>query len=130
MNRKIDSIISEIEKNGALTGKNLELLVQEYDERFWKAIRAVGERAVNKYIFQPSGQIVWIVVGKNRDYLISLKDKYCTCDDFYANVVLKKKSDICYHILAKLLAVSLNLYKTYTVDDERYPKLIEEWRKI
>lgn len=130
MNRKIDSIISEVEKNKALNGKDLELLAQEYGERFWKAIRAVAERAVNKYIFQPSRQIVWIVVGKTRDYLISLNDRYCTCDDFYANVVLKEKSDICYHILAKLIGASLNLYNTYAVDDEQYPKLMEEWKQI
>ncbi|MHA1300689.1 MAG: hypothetical protein ACTSO9_14825, partial [Candidatus Helarchaeota archaeon] len=101
MSRKIDVIISDIEKSGSISGKNLEALVQEYGDRFWRALRAVGERAVNKYIFKPSGQIVWIVVGKTREYLISLNDKYCPCDDFYVNVVLKKKSDICYHILAK-----------------------------
>ncbi|MFX1449791.1 MAG: hypothetical protein ACFFCM_03040 [Promethearchaeota archaeon] len=130
MSRKIDSIIKDIEKNKALTGNSLELLVKEYGERFWRAIRAVSERAVKKYTFQPSGQIVWIVVGKTRDYLISLEDRYCTCDDFYVNVVLKKNSDVCYHVLAKILAEIMELYNTYTVDDERYPNMMEEWKQI
>jgi len=128
--RKIDVIIKEIEKMGAINGMILESLVQEYGDRFWRALRAVGEHAVNKYIFQPSGQVAWIVVGKSREYLISLEDKYCPCDDFYLNVVLKKKFDVCYHILAKMLAVSLNIYNEYKVEDERYPDLIEEWKDI
>ena len=130
MSRKIDSIIKNIKKNKAITGNSLELLVKEYGERFWRAIKAVSERAVNKYTFEPSGQIVWIVVGKTRDYLISLEDRYCTCDDFYVNVVLTKNFDICYHILAKMIAVSLNLYNTYSVDDECYPNMMEEWKQI
>ena len=110
--------------------KDVEEATKEYGERFWRAIRVVGERGVNKYSFQPSGQVVWIVAGKSREYLISLEDKYCTCDDFYMNVVLKKKSDACYHILAKMIAVSLNIYNTYDVEDERYPILMEEWKQI
>ncbi len=130
MSRKIDEIVSDIEKKGAISGKNLELLVKEYGERFWRALRAVSERVVNKYTFTPSGQIVWIVAGKNREYLISLKDKYCTCDDFHVNVVLKKNSDVCYHILAKMLAEILNLYNTYSIEDENYPEMMEEWKQI
>lgn len=130
MSRKIDEIISDIEKKDAITGEILELLVKGYGERFWRAIRAVAERAVNKYTFTPSGQIVWIVAGKNREYLISLKDKYCTCDDFYVNVVLKKKSDVCYHILAKMIAEILNLYNKYSIEDEYYPEMMEEWKQI
>ena len=128
--RKINEIIKKIEDVGALSGKSLEILVKEYGDRFWRALRTVTERGVNKYIFKPSGEIVWIVVGKTREYLISLQDKYCICDDFYVNVVLKKRNEVCYHILAKMLAMSLKLFNEYTVEDERYPSLMEEWKQI
>ncbi|HDN74245.1 MAG TPA: hypothetical protein ENG16_04395, partial [Archaeoglobus sp.] len=101
--------IKQIHANRCITGEALEQLAVNFGERLWKALRAITERKVTKYIFKPSNKQIWVVSGKNRDYLI-ISDFYCSCDDFYINVVIRKKSKFCYHVLAKRLAEALNLY--------------------
>jgi predicted nucleic acid-binding Zn finger protein len=116
-------IIEQIYANKCISGENLEKLATNFGERLWKALRIITEKRVTKHIFKPSNKQIWIVSGKNRDYLI-ISDFYCTCDDFYLNVVIRKKIKVCYHILAKRLAEALNLYTSYTQTDDNYEKLM------
>ncbi len=121
--------IKQIHANRCITGEALEQLAVNFGERLWKALRAITERKVTKYIFKPSNKQIWIVSGKNRDYLI-ISDFYCSCDDFYINVVIRKKSKICYHVLAKRLAEALNLYTCRNLPDNKYEKLMLELKNI
>ncbi|MHA1143306.1 MAG: hypothetical protein ACTSRW_01075 [Candidatus Helarchaeota archaeon] len=125
--RFIDEVLPQI-KDETISGKLLNELTEHYGERFFKAFRVILEKRVLKYMFHPSNRVVWIVLGKKRDYL-TIKNKYCNCDDFYMNV-MNKKSEICYHLLARLLAEPLNLFKVYEVSDENYKNLMKEWRNI
>ncbi|MHA1348701.1 MAG: hypothetical protein ACTSQM_02950 [Candidatus Odinarchaeia archaeon] len=129
MSEESPSIFSSIKRKKCISGDELVQLSSKYGERFWKALKAVVEGCVKKYVFKPSGRVEWIVVGVNRDYLI-IPDFYCSCRDFYVNVVTRKKAKFCYHILAKFLAESLNLYHTYHVEDDKYEVLMKEWKAI
>ncbi|MBS7250705.1 MAG: hypothetical protein KIH08_08990 [Candidatus Freyarchaeota archaeon] len=122
-------IIERINANKCITGENLEKLVSHFGERIWKALRAVTEKRVTKYIFKPSDKEIWTVSGKNRDYLV-ISDFYCTCDDFYINVVIRKKSKVCYHILAKKLGEALDLYTSTYQTDDNYEKLMLKLKTI
>ena len=84
---------------------------------------------VKKYIFEPSNREAWVVVGKSRDYRV-LSEVYCDCEDFYINVIVKRKADFCYHILAQILAQALETYSEIRVDDMRYDSLREEWELL
>lgn len=122
-------VLEKVKKNRCISGRELEELAEKFGERFWKALRAVVERRVKKYVFNPSKRILWVVVGKRRDYLI-ISNFYCSCDDFYLNVVIRKNAPMCYHLLSKQLAEALSIYDTYFVSDDEYEPLIEEWKGI
>jgi predicted nucleic acid-binding Zn finger protein len=81
-----------------------------------------------KYTFKPSGKIVWIVVGRERDYLIMPEAEFCTCDDFYFRV-LDKKVHMCYHLLTQKIAQNLSWFETIDADDESFNMLMNEWKK-
>lgn len=99
----------------------------EYGERFWRGIKAATEGCVRRHFFRPSGRTVWTVRGKKMDYLI-LDDFYCSCDDFYLNVVIRRKATSCYHLLAKVIADSLDVYESVESNDEAYLPLMRELR--
>ena len=121
--------IEQIYAKKCITGENLEKLATNFGERLWKALKAITEKRVIKYIFKPSNKQIWIVSGKNRDYLV-ISDFYCSCDDFYLNVVIRKKNKVCYHILAKRLAEALDLYTSYNLSDDKYEKLMLKLKTI
>ena len=119
----------EAKLKGKLTKKHIDSLTVMFGSRFLNAWKAVNEGRVKKYIFKPSGRIVWIVVGKRRDYLIMPAANFCSCDDFYYNVI-NKKAYLCYHLIAQRLAESLGLYDTIEEEDSLYRILMREWKKV
>ena len=124
----LNTVCKEAKTDGKLTGKNLTKLYEVFGQRFTKAFEALKENRVKKYAFKPSGRIVWIVVGKERDYLIMPEAEFCTCDDFYFRV-LDKKVHLCYHLIAQKLAKILNWYEDVDEHDELYDSLMNEWKK-
>ena len=106
--------------------EKIRKLAQEYPTIFEEAYKAVKTGKVKKYIFQPSGRVVWIVVGRHMDYLILPKANYCTCDDFFFRV-LDQEKPVCYHILAVKIATLTQKYETIEETDDWYKKLIKEW---
>jgi predicted nucleic acid-binding Zn finger protein len=113
---------------GKLSGKNLNILYELFGQRFTKALEALKENRVKKYIFKPSGRNVWIVVGRERDYLLMPEAEFCTCDDFYFRV-LDRKIHLCYHLIAQKIAHNLSWFATFEENDELYETLMGEWKK-
>ncbi len=99
-----------------------------FGQRFTRAFEAIKENRVKKYSFKPSGKVVWIVVGRERDYLLMPEAQFCSCDDFYFRV-LDREIHLCYHLIAQKMAKILELYETIKEHDELYDSLIEEWKK-
>ncbi len=124
----LNTICKEAKTEGKLTGKNLTKLYEIFGQRFTKAFEALKENRVKKYVFKPSSRIVWIVVGKERDYLIMPRAEFCTCDDFYFRV-LDREVHLCYHLIAQKIANSLSWYETIKERDELYDSLMSEWKK-
>jgi predicted nucleic acid-binding Zn finger protein len=105
-----------------------EKLRQAYGSKFEKGEEAARSKAVKKYIFMPSEKIVWIVVGKEKEYFV-IPRLYCQCDDFYINVVIKKRAELCYHLLAQALADQLGDFETFILPDSDFIRLNNEWKK-
>jgi predicted nucleic acid-binding Zn finger protein len=126
---KLDPALKSILRDKVISGKALEELAAKYEERFWRALKIVAEHRVKQYVFEPSRRTMWIVVGKEKDYLV-LSDFYCSCKDFYLNAVIRQKNQLCYHLLAKIIGKSLNLYERFNVPDSQFPELMSEWRLI
>jgi len=122
-------ICEEAKKSGKITGSHLARLSEIFGQRFNKAWKALLEGRVKRYRFKPSGRVVWIVVGKKRDYLVMPNADFCTCDDFYYRV-MDGMAHLCYHLIAQKIAESLGWYDKITELDELYDTLMREWRSI
>jgi len=125
-------ILQQICKKAA-TGKlikeaDLNKLSSAFGQRFAKAWETAKDKRVKKYVFKPSNRIVWIVVGKERDYLIMPAVDFCTCDDFYFRV-MDRQVHLCYHLIAQKLAETLESYDPYEEEDRLYSVLMKEWKK-
>ncbi|MDI6847577.1 MAG: hypothetical protein QMD23_05550 [Candidatus Bathyarchaeia archaeon] len=123
----LNAICKEAKAEGKLTGKNLTKLYEIFGQRFTKAFEALKENRVKKYVFKPSGRIVWIVVGKERDYLLMPEAEFCPCDDFYFRV-MDREVHLCYHLIAQKIANILEWYETLEERDELYDSLMTEWK--
>jgi predicted nucleic acid-binding Zn finger protein len=124
----LNTVCREAKKAGRLSGSNLTELYDLFGTRFTKALEALKENRVKKYMFKPSGRSVWIVVGRERDYLIMPEAEFCTCDDFYFRV-LDKKIHMCYHLLTQKIAKNLNWFEIIEENDATYEMLMKEWKK-
>jgi predicted nucleic acid-binding Zn finger protein len=92
-----------------------------------EAPRLLAEsRRVKRYIFRPSGRVRWIVVGRERDYLVFPEAPYCSCDDFYFRVLHGQKPS-CYHLEAYVIAVREGIYEEIEEEDGWYYRLMDEW---
>jgi predicted nucleic acid-binding Zn finger protein len=125
-------ILEQICKEAAIAKRirdaDLDRLSAAFGQRFTKAWEAVKDKRVKKYVFKPSNRVVWIVVGKGRDYLIMPAADFCTCDDFYFRV-MDRQIHLCYHLIAQKLAATLENYELYEEEDGLYDVLMREWRK-
>jgi len=122
------SVCKKAKQEGKLTGGDLTGLYEVFGDRFSRAFEVLRENRVKRYVFRPSGRNVWIVVGKERDYLIMAEAEFCTCDDFYFRVV-DRKVHLCYHLMAQKLAKALSWYMPVEEHDELYDSLMKEWKK-
>jgi len=124
----LNAICREAKAASKLSGKNLNELYELFGQRFTKALEALEENRVKKYVFKPSSRTVWIVIGRERDYLIMPEAEFCMCDDFYFRV-LDRKIHLCYHLIAQKIARNLGWFETIEERDELYDTLMNEWKK-
>jgi predicted nucleic acid-binding Zn finger protein len=104
-------------------------LIRDFGERGEKAWELLRENRVKRYTFQPSGRIVWIVVGRGGDHLIYPIVGYCGCDDFYFSV-MEGKALVCQHLIAQRLAEKLGWFDTVEEGDDLFDTLMEDWRAL
>ena len=124
----LEQVCKRAKTEGKLDGSQLNLLYETFGTRFAKAWDALKEGRIKKYIFKPSNRVVWIVVGKERDYLIIASADFCMCDDFYFRV-LDQQIHLCYHLIAQKIAETLDWYDKIEEHDELYNSLMNEWKK-
>lgn len=117
----------DVRRSGRLSEEYLAKLRGIFEERFERALRSMEERRVKRYTFEPSGRVVWVIVGKEKEYQILPKAGYCSCDDFYFRVI-NGETGLCYHLIAQSLAEALGIYEEIREGDEFYDSLMTEWR--
>ena len=123
----LTSICGDIRSKNKIDENQSEQLSSMFGSRFVKAEEAIAEGRVKKYIFQPSGRIVWIVVGKQRDYLVMPAADFCSCEDFYFRF---DRGHVCYHIIAQKIAEATGKFALFEDDDNFYEILIREWKNF
>lgn len=83
----------------------------------------VLKRGIIKYIYTPSNRTVWAAKGENQEHLIYPK-LYCSCQDFYKNVVIKRNHKFCKHILAQIISEALNKFQIINLEDQKFNELL------
>jgi predicted nucleic acid-binding Zn finger protein len=127
--KALKELLSEIREIGYINDQQRYTLSKMYGERQKRALKAVEEGRVKKYVFKPSDRVVWIIVGTERDYQTIPSVNYCICDDFYFHVI-SHEVGLCYHLLSQMLAESLGNFELFTVHDRMYEPLMSEWRHV
>jgi predicted nucleic acid-binding Zn finger protein len=107
---------------------DIEYFREKYGLRFVRALRAVEEGRVARYHFKPSDSTAWVIRGLRRDYLV-IPEIYCSCRSFYQSVVIARKVDTCYHLLAQRIAEIRNSYEAIESTDADRRSLLVNWRR-
>jgi len=121
----LEDICKAVKAEGKVSEPYVSRLAEVFGQRFKKALEALNEGRIKKYVFQPSGRVVWIVVGKKRDYIVMPAIDYCSCYDFYFQF---DRGHVCYHIIAQKLAEATDMFDKFEDDDQFYNILIKEWK--
>lgn len=124
----LKKICKKAKIQGKLTDNQLMNLSKTLGSRFEKALETINEYRIKKYVFKPSDRIVWIVVGREREYQIMPAAGFCSCDDFYFRV-MDKETNICYHLIAQKIGETLEKFDLIEEEDRLYDCLMEEWKK-
>jgi len=124
----LGEICENAKKQGFVSDEDQAKLRDFFGERFEKALRLVEEKRVKRYKFEPSGRIVWIAVGREKEYQMLPKAVYCCCDDFYFRVI-DGEAGLCYHLIGHRLAEALRQLQDVRDGDEFYEPLMAEWRR-
>ncbi len=83
------------------------------------------KRGITKYRYKPSNRVVWTAMGRNQEHLIYPK-LFCSCQDYYKNVVVNRKREFCKHIIAQIISEALYNFKETVLDDNKFKELVSE----
>jgi len=85
----------------------------------------VIKRGITKYNYRPSNRIIWVALGKDCEHMIYPK-LYCSCQDFYKNVVIQRKRSFCKHLVAQAICEGLGDFNELFLEDEDFSTFVED----
>ncbi len=85
-----------------------------------KALKSALRGGVEKHVFSPSGKHIYVVRGPTGPHLV-MGELACSCLDYYLNVVIRGKRNLCYHIAAVVISEE---EKSFKVIEHRDPEFI------
>lgn len=122
-----NSLLKKIEEKSELTEDIIEELKELFPDKIEKTLEIL-KKGIIQYTFSPSGRKIWAAVGsKNKLHLI-YPNMYCSCIDFYKNVVINRKNILCKHLLAHLISSSLNSFEEVSLKDEDFSKFLKQFK--
>jgi predicted nucleic acid-binding Zn finger protein len=116
---KLISILKDKSKIDDEIINYLNSIFSENAERVLETIK----RGITKYHIED--RVIWTAMGENSEHIIYPKI-YCSCQDFYLNVVIERKRDYCKHILAQIICDTLNNYKEKDLSYSEFKILFKE----
>ncbi|UCC21038.1 MAG: hypothetical protein JSV62_07100 [Promethearchaeota archaeon] len=117
-------IFNKTEKKKVIDEEFISFLETIFPDKSIDAIDSL-KKGIIKYIYEPSNRIVWAAKGENQEHLIYPK-LYCSCQDFYKSVVVKKKRKFCKHILAQVISEALNRFEIIKLKDDEFKEFVKE----
>ena len=113
-----------IVKKGIIDDEIINFVNSNFVINFEKVLESFS-RGVIKIIYKPSDRISWIVKGEEDKHLVYPK-LYCSCQEFYKNVVINRKRKYCKHIITQILSEALGEYNIKELEDNKYYIMIKE----
>jgi len=117
-------VYNKAKERGKLNKEVIEYLESKFPGKTDKIIEIVN-REITKYCYNPSKRIIWTVIGENDEYLIYPK-RYCSCQDFYKRVVIKRKKEYCKHIIAQIIGEAIGKFKIVEWEDDKFRESLKE----
>ncbi len=118
----LEKILSELSPGNEISPDDVQTLDNHFKEKATKAFEAIQKKAVQLITFSPSNREFWSVKGQEKTHLV-LRHTYCDCVDFYMNVVIKRKNECCYHLIAVEIANKLKTFNHISANDEQFGKV-------
>ncbi len=111
----IFKLISILKDKSKIDDEIINYLNSIFSEKAERVLETI-KRGITKYRIED--RVIWTAMGENSEHIIYPKT-YCSCQDFYLNVVIERKRDYCKHILAQIICDVLNNYaeKDLSYDD-------------
>jgi predicted nucleic acid-binding Zn finger protein len=88
-------------------------------------ILKVLKQGISKYIYKPSNREIWSVLGEEGEHII-VPYLFCSCRDFYKNVVINQKRNFCKHLLAQIISKVIKSYQETELEDEEFDELLAD----
>lgn len=109
---------------------NLDRIKVLDEDTYLKALRAVKRKRVVKFKFIPSELVLWGVYSERRERVyIVIPDLYCSCTGFLMNVIMKRRKEYCYHMVAQKIAEKTGVYGEEILSDEEYLSFLGRMKK-
>ncbi|MBD3342998.1 MAG: hypothetical protein GF353_28130 [Candidatus Lokiarchaeota archaeon] len=118
------NFFEKVKHKGIIDEEIVEYLENIFSNNANKVFEVI-ERGITKYKYIPSNRTAWVALGENREHLI-YPMVFCSCQDFYKNVVIKKNRVFCKHLLAQIICSALKQFQFKEVADSEYKLLIKE----
>lgn len=125
---KFETNLNKLSKMVKSKGSIDQTIINYLDNNFSNkssSIIEVLDRGITKYIYKPSNRALWTALGTEHEYIIYPK-LFCSCIDFYKEVVVKKSRKFCKHLIAQIISKSLNNYHTIELEDNEFSIRVEE----
>ena len=115
---------SKIKEKKLIDDEVIQYIDLMYPNKSEKVLEVIT-RGITKYVYKPSNRTIWVALGEDCEHIIYPK-LFCSCQDFYKNVIVKRKRDFCKHILAQIICEDLNIYHQFELEDEDFKNLIDD----
>lgn len=105
-----------------------EEIIEIIEDRFLiKSDLVLGalKRGITKYVYNPSNRVLWTALGIEKEHIIYPR-LYCSCRDFYKEVVINQNRELCKHLIAQLISVALNNFDYVQLEDKEFEMRIKE----
>jgi predicted nucleic acid-binding Zn finger protein len=117
----------EIRRANTIPDDLKTILEKTFTKRYTEASKLVDQGKVLQVRFSPSHRTIWVVKGRRADYQVVPESMFCTCDDYYFRVMGRKKQ-LCYHLVAQLLAEALDKQQQADMQDSSYAGFTAKWK--
>ena len=120
----LNDLFNRAKNHGIINEELVKYLESIFPEKI-PDILEILKRNITKYVYKPSNRIVWTVIGENDEYFIYPKI-YCSCIDFYKNVIIKRKRQFCKHLIAQTIGEALDIFNTTEFNDNKFRESLKE----